>query len=317
MKKIVSIILGLICLVSLNSCLKDQGYEDSQYGLKPTDVNSQPFVQILGGGLAKFNNQLIVPIVTNARDTVSFKIFYVNNGKPADKDIKITLAVNPAALVTYNANPATPDFVILPDSTYSFPVKTATVKAGESYSEDIKVIYFPGKINSSQLYMLPISIVDAQGVNISSNNGTTFYHIIGNPLAGSYSVVGTRYNYTGAVTFDGVPANIPTPVSTTAIPSPKTANAVDGDIISMDFSNLGASSGFNFKYILTQQNNFANINVGYNTEFTTGNSAIKTYLISYISPIGQKAKFRIITHYNNNPAGGGNDRIIDELFTQL
>ena len=320
MKKLLSIFLGFLSIVAFTSCLKDQGFENQEYGLKEGGILDEPFVQILGGGLAKFNSQLIAPNTSdplNTADTVTFKIFYVNNSKPADKDIKVTVAINPAALAAYNANPAQPDFEALPDSTFTILNKVVTVKAGESFSEDVRVVYNPQKINTSKLYMAPISIVDAQGVKISSNNGTIFYHIIGNPLAGVYSNVALRYNYTGSVAFDGTVAGIPTPASTTSIPSPKTANAIDGDRIGIDFSNLGSATPFNFRYVITQTGNFSNINVDYNSEFKTGNSAIKTYLISYVSPIGQKAKFRIITHYNNNPAGGGNDRIIDESFTQL
>ena len=320
MKKLLLAILGFFSLLALSSCLKDKGFENQEYGLREGGILDEPFVQILGGGLAKYNDQLISPNTSdpsNTADTVTFKIFYVNNGKPADRDIKVTVAVSAAALASFNANPAQPDFDALPDSTFTILNKVVTVKAGQSFSEDVRVVYNPQKINTAKLYMLPISIVDAQGVKISSNNGTIFYHIIGNPLAGSYNVVGTRYNYTGAVSFNGTVAGIPTPASTTAIPSPKTANAIDGDKIDLDFSNLGSATSFNFRYVITQLNNFASINVDYNNEFKTGNSAIKTYLISYTSPIGQKAKFRIITHYNNNPAGGGNDRIIDEVFTQL
>ena len=57
-----------------------------------------------------------------------------------------------------------------------------------------------------------------------------------------------------------------------SIPSPKIAGAIDGDRVGMDFSNLGSQTSFNFQYVLTQIGNFSNISVGYNTEFTSGNS---------------------------------------------
>lgn len=321
MKKILSIFLSLVAVLTLSSCLKDKGFENQEYGIKEGGILDEPFVQILGGGLEKFDFALVKPDATdplNTADTLSFKVFYVNNGKPADKDVKITLAVNPSAIASYNAVSGNRQYTALPDSTFMFSKKTVTVKAGQSFSEDVIIIYNPQKINPSVNYMIPISIVDAQGIKISSNNSTIYYHIILTPsnlLKGDYSVVGTRYNYTGSVSFNGNPANIPTPTGTVVIPSPKTAVAIDGDRVSIDFSNLGGAP-FNFKYVITQLNNFSNINVDYNTDFKDGNSSIKTYLISYVSPIGQKAKFRIITHYNNNPAGGGNDRIIDEFFTQ-
>ena len=52
-------------------------------------------------------------------------------------------------------------------------------------------------------------------------------------------------------------------------------------------------------------------------KFETANGTIRTYLSNYVAPSPtQKAKFRIITHYNNDVGNAGNDRIIDEYFTQ-
>lgn len=197
MKKLLSITLALFTLIFLNSCLKDKGFENQEYGLKNGGILDEPFVQILGGGLSKMPQSNIKPDVTdplNIADTVTFKIFYVNNGKPADKDIKVTVAVNNAAIAAYNADTTKPDFDRLPDSTFRIGNPIVTVKAGQNFSEDIIVIYNPRKIDNSKLYLLPISIVDAQGVKFSSNNSTIYYNIIGNPLAGNYKSTGFFYH---------------------------------------------------------------------------------------------------------------------------
>ena len=323
MKKLLLAILGFFSLIALNSCLKDKGFENQEYGLKEGGILDEPFVQILGGGTAKFGDQLIKPDASdtlNTADTVEFKIFYVNNGKPSDKDIKITLAVDPSAIAGYNSTPGNTKFEILPASNFRFPKTTVTVKAGQSFSESTYLIYNPQLIDPSKLYMVPIRIVDAQGVKISSNNATIFYHIIGNPLAGNYSLVGTRYNYSGSVSWSGFPAAIPPftgTINLTAAFPTKVASAIDGQTIALDFSNLG---GNGFAYLITGNADFSKVTLSYNNEVLSGN-VIKYSLIKDYSFIGAgtatspKPTFRILTHYNNAASGAGNDRILDELFT--
>lgn len=323
MKKLLLAILGFFSLIALNSCLKDKGFENQEYGLKEGGILDEPFVQILGGGTAKFGDQIIKPDATdpsNTADTAEFKVFYVNNGKPADRDIKITLAVDPASIIGYNNTPGNTKFEILPASNFSFTKTTVTVKAGQSFSEPTYFIYNPQLIDPSKLYMVPIRIVDAQGVKISSNNATIFYHIIGNPLAGNYSLVGTRYNYSGSVSWAGFPAAIPPftgTINLTAAFPTKVASAIDGQTIALDFSNLG---GNGFAYLITGNADFSKVTLSYNDEVLSGN-VIKYSILKDYSFIGAgtatspKPTFRILTHYNNAASGAGNDRILDELFT--
>ena len=171
--------------------------------------------------------------------------------------------------------------------------------------------------------MFPISITDAQGVKISGNFGTIYYHLIGNPLAGKYNLVGTRYNYTGTVAYAGptgpttpnIPAGFGSTTNLTAL-SPKSASPVDGQTITMSFSNLGFGTAFGYGYLITGNATFSAITLGWNDAFVSGDSNIDGFIMSYVPPSPpQKPAFRVVTHYNNNPTpGAGNDRIIDEAF---
>jgi hypothetical protein len=315
MKKTFIIFPALFSLLLLSSCLKDKGFENGEYGLNPTDINSKPFVQILGGGVARFGDQEIKVDNTLTTDTFSFKIFYVNNGNPATSDVTVKVAVDLAAITAYNAGPGA-DFEKLPDSTYSFTATSTVIRAGQSYSPDIKLIIFPQKIDPSKLYILPISITDGGGNLISSNYSTIFYHIIGNPQAGTYTNVGIRYNYNNvnslSYTYPVIP---PTYQTTLILPSPKVASPVDGNIVRIDFANLGGSG---YAYLptvptgLTGNTDFP-ITLNFSPEFLAGNSSIEVKLATY-NPSLKRFHFNVA--YLNNITGANGYRIVDEVLTK-
>ncbi len=277
------------------------------------------------------------------------RVLLIPNGTPsqtislADNDIKVkyeapTVAptdifldykTNPAGLTKLNADskakdPNYKEFFLLPDSCFQILVTKDTIRKGLQYAEKTtnNVVIFPQKINPAINYILPLTATSSAYPS-AVGTGTVYYYIIGNPLAGSYNVVGIRYNYNNGPAgssgaFDGNPANIPQTYSgTTAIPTPKLAAPIDANSVSIDFANLG---GNGYKYIITQKNNFASISIDFNDLVKGGDSNINTWLVpgSYVAPSPtQKAKFRIITQYvNNADPAAGNDRILDESFTQ-
>jgi Domain of unknown function (DUF1735) len=325
MKNILKISLVAFIVFGLSSCLKDKDYDEFRVGLNPASISDKPIIEIVNGGLSNFKKQVLSADIAKTRDTNSFTISYINGGLTAPEDINVTIAYDAAALTRYNtANPST-QFAKLPDSTYTIPKTTITLKKGEVLSALVDIITFPSKIDGSKLYMLPIIITSTSSSNviISGNNNIIYYHIIGNPLSGKYNIVGTRYNYTGSATWSGPPAPIPTNfVSTNNLTplSPKTASALDGQAVTASFSNLGFGSGFEYGYVLTGDATFANLTLGYNTEFSSANQ-IKVSVITDYNYIGAgtaaspKPTFHLYTLYNNSAAGTGNDRLIDEIFT--
>lgn len=311
------IVLSLITLSFFTSCKKDV--------VEPLGDNGQKtigFATYGGRNAAAFNAATLALDLTKPKDSVEVRLLY-STPQVSDKDITVTVCYDAAKLTSFNASQPAGGIIYTALTSSQYMLKTTQVKirANQSLSEPFFIIFYNNQLDASKSYMLPLGICKIEGapsdVKAATGTGTAYFHIIGNPLAGTYDLVALRYNYIGTASFDGNPANIPTPFSTTAIPTPKSATPIDQDKVDMDFSNLGSQTSFNFRYIITQVNNFASISVGYNTEFTTGNSSIRTYVSQYVAPSAtQKAKFRIITHYNNAAAGGGNDRIIDEIFTQ-
>ncbi len=295
-----------------------------------------PLVLIPEGGMKNFSTSALLFPATDGSDTASFRVNYAYK-TVAPADVVVTLAVDDAARLAYNAS-HTDQYDKMPDSLYLFPTTRVTIKAGQSYSDLIKLIVYPKKVNSSKSYLLPITITDASGVNISGNFGTIYFHIIGNPLAGDYQDYGQRYNYTGSVTWGGPAANLPLAtapgVPPAGVPAGGTLAAtynfittfspVNARTVSGTVGNVPDPAGGPARYYVTATDpSFSAINYDfaptwYNSGSGTGYSNTERFVRGYVPPTPtQKPAFRLITHYNNALAGGGNDRIIDETFLHL
>jgi hypothetical protein len=199
MKKI-NLLFTYVILMALiiTSCTKDKGFDSLEYGLGRTEVNSRPFVQILEGGLRQFKRQVVAFADAAATlDSVEYTLNYVDKGD-APNDINITLAIDDALRTNYNQDPANATkYDLMPDSVYRLGKTSVTIKTGSSFSEKVKVYFYPNKVDPAKIYMLPLGIKTVNsGVFVSSNNGSILYHIIGNPLAGDYTVEGYLYHPT-------------------------------------------------------------------------------------------------------------------------
>ena len=155
--------------------------------------NLTSFVQIPEGGLANIGNAAL-NLDGNPSDTFQFHINYAGKN-PTGKDLTVTFDNDPAVIAAYNADPNNKTkYDAFPSNIYSLPVKTATIKAGQNYSEVISFVVFPANVDPTKNYMFALTIKDAQGVPVSGNFGTIYYHLVGNPIAGSYNWDFTRYN---------------------------------------------------------------------------------------------------------------------------
>jgi Domain of unknown function (DUF1735) len=317
MKKIL-IIIPVLFLLILTGCLKDKpnvDFSGLQQIAEISTASNNPTHNAPSGGKAYFSAATLLLSSAPDPDTIFFTV-NIASPNPPTKDIAVTLAVDPTALASINAdsitNTARIQYVAMPDSAFSFPITTGTVKAGQRL-DTFYVIIFSTKVDPTQSFMLPITITDASGTEISGNMSTIYFHTIGNPLAGAYDVTGTRYNFNGVVAWTGPPAAIPSSyVATTdmSLYSPKTALPDDPQTIEIPFANVG--TGYN--YILTWDGNPADP-IGVDFTFDNTYSNIVSYVVSFTPPDAtHKAAFHIITHYNNAAAGSGNDRIIDESF---
>ncbi len=324
MKYILKFSLFAFIGFGLSSCLKDKDYDVFKVGLNPASISDKPIIEIVNGGLGNFSKHVLSVDLGKTQDTSSYSVSFINGGLTAPEDINVSFAYDAVAFTKYNAASTNIQFEKLPDSTFSFPKTSVTIKKGQKISELVNFIVFPAKVDPSKIYLYPVTITTTSSTNglISGNNATFYFHIIGNALAGKYNVIGTRYNYVGSVSYAGPTgsnANIPAGfISTNNLTGVKTASALDGQSITMSFSNLGFGSGFEYGYIFLGANpSFTSIITDYNQAILTGNTIKLSTTFNYLPPTSiQKPAFRVITHYNNSPTGTVNDRIIDEYFVK-
>ncbi|MBI1780303.1 MAG: DUF1735 domain-containing protein [Sphingobacteriales bacterium] len=216
-KKIVPVFLLITIAASFSSCIKDANAGTEVVGLKPT-------VLIVEGGMGQFSHQSLLFPGSETIDSMTFHLNYAATDV-APADINITLGIDAAALTAYNTANPTQTYAIFPDSTFSFKSTSVTIKKGQSYSNDIQVYFYPNKMDYGKNLMLPISIKDGAGNNLSSNFNTLYYHLIGNPYAGNYTATGYFYH----------------PSSPRAISRQKSASPLNSVDFSIELGDLGGN----------------------------------------------------------------------------
>ena len=108
------------------------------------------------GGLENFGN---AGLVFPAGDLYDSEQVVVNIASPKPLSVPLTVT----------------SYIALPDSAYSFPNTSVTIPAG-SHLDTLTVYFYPSKIDSTQSYMLPIGISNAQGKTISGNFSIIYFH---------------------------------------------------------------------------------------------------------------------------------------------
>jgi hypothetical protein len=226
MKKIS--ILSICIAALLTGCLKDTPNVDFST-IKPT-------VMLINSGLGYFSSAAI----NFTSDTVSVPI-QVNlaSADRLSKDLTVQLGVNDQAISDYNATSGI-QYEKMADSSYSFPTTSVTIAAGQRLVI-VNVTFYKHTFDPAKSYMLPISIISADGADLSSNFNTMYFHVIGNPIAGTYSELWTRWNAsdtTGAPAYDHVDVGpvVFSPVDATTI-SVQSQGTGETNIISFTNNN--------------------------------------------------------------------------------
>ncbi len=188
MKLYSKIVATALTAVSLSSCLKDTPNTDFS-GIQPVVEISTSFLNKTPNaptaGLAYFSSATVSTADTLPVDGT----FTINLAAktPMTHDITVTYGVNDAARTAYNAaNPSGTQYDQMPDSVFDFPTTSGVIHAGYNL-DSVGITFFPKKMDPTKNYMLPISVTDAQGVTISGNFNTIYFHTIGNPIAGAYT----------------------------------------------------------------------------------------------------------------------------------
>lgn len=242
MKKLF-ILFTAICGAFITGCLKDHANVDFDQSGVIAEISH---ASITGNGapsagLDYFSAATLPVFSSTDPDTVTFDV-NIASDYPPTKDVTVTVAIDDAKRVAYNATGPITVFDAQPDSTFSFPTTTAVIKAGSRLAT-FTVIYYPAKIDPTKSYLLPITLTDASGITISGNLSTIYLHIIGNLLAGAYNQEWIRYNtadQTGTPAYDeDVSPGIFVPISGTEIQ----VSSGTGVVYDLTFTNNNPTGG--------------------------------------------------------------------------
>jgi hypothetical protein len=285
-------------LIMIASCVKERtGFTDL--------TQTSDLVILNGAGTGNFKASNIL-VNTSSPDTLKKTVLAIlasNNSNNAA--VTVTLGVDNSAIAAYNAANGT-NYQAFPANGFKLVSNTVTIPGGLEHTGSTTLWIFQNKLDPAVSYLLPLAITDGGGKGLSGNQNIIYYNVIGNPLAGNYTVVGKRYNYTGII---GYSCGSPIPGgygSTATSPSPKLASPVDAKVISIDYANLGGS-GYQYKISIDPANPN---NALVSSNATLAGALSVTYCVHTYDPALKQ--FHILSMYNN----GADDRIIDEVFTK-
>ena len=303
-------------LFTLGSCVKDRNDLATDFSTIQPIVELRDNISGVGNdaGLANFGKASL-----NFTGDPHVQSFYVNlaSVNVRNQDLKVTLGVDQDALDAYNADPNNGiKYEMMPDSLYDFTTTQVTIPSGLRVAKD-SVIFYPTKFDPSKSYMLPISVTDASGLNISGNFGTIYYHIIGNPLAGTYNWTFYRYNDVDTVGvpngggFEDAPTAIPpTGPTTLALPDSYQQTFFGGNII-LSFTNANGT--------------FSDFSVAFDDAGTQGLTDNGFTLVTAPTLVGYEIKGDASTHYSGSTfrvyyevinSSGGHRKLLDNFVKQ-
>lgn len=158
---LITVLLG-ICI--LHGCSDDDGGSDiyiTQAG-NPVNVKfvmkDEPYIQT-------FTVSIVSPYPIPASSSINH-------------DIKVSLETDPSKVEVYNSKEGT-SYKIMPEGSYSFPSEV-TITAGKYVSDNISLsIDAKGKIESNDIYILPISIKTVEGANADNSHQTIYFLLTG------------------------------------------------------------------------------------------------------------------------------------------
>jgi hypothetical protein len=201
--------ISALALVVISSCTKS-------LPARTDFTQTSDFVILTGAGTGNFKASNI-QVNTSSPDTVTLTVIAdlasANNNNGA---VAVTIGLDNTQITTYNAANGT-KFQPFPAGSFKIVNPIITIPAGQHYGTTTIQVY-QNKLDPSISYILPVSITDASGKQLSSNQNTIFYNVIGNPIAGNYTHEWIRWNNatgTGTPAFDQTFSDVFAPVTST------------------------------------------------------------------------------------------------------
>jgi hypothetical protein len=195
-KKLMFVFLAAV--LGLTSCLKEDKMNIDPENTTPNVLTLQWIEagsgSTINSGMQYFAGGTLLYPASHEADTATFSV-QLSGAATLDHDINLKVGLDDSKLLVNYPNDSI-EYEAMPDSLYEFINDSYTLQAGERVAT-FQVIFFPAKIDPTKNYMLPVTVVENGGVDVSQNYGHIFFHTIGNPLAGAYFWDYIRYNSQG------------------------------------------------------------------------------------------------------------------------
>lgn len=195
MKQIFSIskwLLSILALgVTLTSCLKDDGYDNLEYG-SIRNTEGGKYVSLRTAGLNNFQrSSILINTLSADYDTVEVWVD-LDFAQKTTSPVTLKLGLDDSKRTAYNTansknfQPVTDAMVKIENTALTIPAGERAVKTNLIIKQDL--------FDPSKSYLIPLTILEAPDATLSSNLNTRYFNIIGNPFAGPTLHDFTRYN---------------------------------------------------------------------------------------------------------------------------
>lgn len=277
----------IVCLIIMYaSCKKD------------SSVTFTPSLYFLNGDTS--NKSLIL---FPAEDSVIINVV-VSSTYLLSKSAHIQIGVDDDARNAYNSYHNT-SYESMPANAYSFK-DTSTIYTASIF-DTVTVTIYKSQLDLSKAYMLPISIVNSDGVAVTAGASTIYMHTVTNKLSGLYTAKGVKISYNGDASDSSVSSIDSFSIAKSLVPE-DTVHSL------LDYADLGSNG---WQYVLSFSSDLDNPNsppvftVGTNSVLQSSIEAGSFSILSSSYDDTSKA-IHIKSTYKNT---SGNQRIIDETLT--
>jgi Domain of unknown function (DUF1735) len=215
--------------VVMTSCLKDKGFDNGLYGINDPDTQP-PGVGFPLSSKANNKNTGAVNVSTTIQAINGIVYVSLLTGAPAASDVHVTIAVNDALRVAYNAA-NNPDLEVLTAAQFSLAT-TVTIPAGARNAEIPLNITNSSLLDPNKAYGLGITITGVDGgYTIANNLKNLLVEItVKNQYHGTYHSIGYFYH----------------PASPRAMDMLKDATTSGASSVDIDLGDLG-SQGYRYR----------------------------------------------------------------------
>lgn len=299
--KIGALLLG----ISLVSCL-----DDTKYALDPS--GSGNIIGFLNPSVPLSPAGAVYPVWIEAfpvsAEAEFERVIKLEGPASNDKDVELTLAVDPSALDVYNTQMVTgldgkeplggATYELLPEANYEFTDVTVTIPKGEK-TATVTVKIFPEVFDLSKKYALPIRIVSSSSGILNAHFSVgIFALVVKNQFDAAYDMEGYTTGWGAYGIYDStVPIEYPSPGMGLATTGPNTvqcANLWAGTNLVPGWTPTGATQFGDASPIFTFDTNLTAVDID-NDPGTPDVMVNKmTGVVNAITPFAPRFRFMLI-----------------------